>query len=183
MHVMHLIDMCNVAFSSFSYHLVFYKAIWRGCESIWFKVYTSNTCWQPRWLNSQWKCQPGLSGFYICGSICTWKCEREVFLWTKNPVTSKIYWKPTNTCQPSQIFCWGFLGKRCFSQHGKSSDSCGIPNGNKWNRADGCDDERGSFCTTSNTTAELRAIQKTSFSHDLQTTRAPAYESMTEQCF
>ncbi|KAF3816728.1 hypothetical protein GH733_014076 [Mirounga leonina] len=73
----------------------------------------------------------------------------------------------------SQIFSWGFLGKRCFSQHGKSSDTCGISNGNKWSRADGCDDEWGSFSTTSNTTAELRAIQKTSFSHDLQTTRAP----------
>lgn len=62
MYVMHLIDMYNVVCSPFSNHFVFYKAIWRGCESVWFKVYTSDTCWQPRWLNSQWKCQPGLSG-------------------------------------------------------------------------------------------------------------------------
>lgn len=43
-----------------------------------------------------------LSGFYICGSICTWKCERKVFLWTKNPITSKIYWQSTDACQVFQ---------------------------------------------------------------------------------
>lgn len=55
-----------------------------------------------------------LSGFYICGSICTWKCERKIFLWTKNPITSKIYWQPTNTCQVfrlcySHVFFFFFL--------------------------------------------------------------------------
>ena len=55
--------------------------------------------------------------------------------------------------------------------------------GDKWVRADGRDSERGGFSTASNTTAKLRTVQKASFSHDLQTTRAPAYESMTEQCF
>lgn len=30
-------------------------------------------------------------GFYIRGSICTWKCKREIFFWTKNSITSQIH--------------------------------------------------------------------------------------------
>ena len=76
-------DLAAAAIQSVHHFLIvffFYKAIRRGCESVWFQVYTSDTCWQPRWLSSQWKCQPGLSGKWK-----TFQCSHGKFKYEDGP--------------------------------------------------------------------------------------------------
>lgn len=81
--------------------------------------------------------------------------------------------------KPCKVFPWGVLGKRSFCQRIKHSATCGISNGDKWNRTNGCHSVWRGLGTASNPAAKLWAIQKTSFPHDFQTTRALAHESMT----
>lgn len=60
--------------------------------------------------------------------------------------------------KPCKVFPWGILGKRCFCQRIKYSDTCGISNGDKWNRTNGCDSLWRGLSTTSNPATKLWAI-------------------------
>lgn len=81
--------------------------------------------------------------------------------------------------KPCQVFPWGILGKRCFCRRIQHPGTCGIPDGDQWNRTNGCDGLWRGFCTTSNPATKLWALQKTGFPHDFQTAGALAHESMT----
>lgn len=119
-----------------------------------------STCWQLRWLSSQQNCQPGLFGFCICDSICTWKHERKFSFEPKLWATWRCIGSPWTPVSQVKFSPGHFRGRvASASMANLQTPVTYMVETSVRNRPGGCDHDWGNFSAIYILSSKLLAIQ------------------------